>query len=175
VQLPSWAQVSPARRAHIARVTALLDRWALDMRIAPDERIAWLDAGRWHDALRDAAPDDLRRLVPASDLPERALHGPAAADRLAAEGEDRLDVLAAIRFHTIGHPDWDRTGRALYLADYLEPGRTFRDEEAIRLAASVPDDFDAAFRRVVELRISRARDDRYALHPLTVALWNRIR
>src|SRR3982750_4597599 len=123
IELPSWAQVSDKRRAHIQRVATLLAQWADAMRISPDERRDWVDAARFHDALRDA--------------PEM-LHGPAAAERLAKDGEQRQNVLDAIRFHTVGAPTWDRTGRGLYMADFLEPGRTFSHEDRAFLSAQVP-------------------------------------
>jgi hypothetical protein len=52
--LPSWAQVTEKRRAHIARVTALLDDWAGPLGLSAAERQAWHDVGVLHDALRDA-------------------------------------------------------------------------------------------------------------------------
>ncbi|HNV75936.1 MAG TPA: hypothetical protein PKH96_14755, partial [Gemmatimonadaceae bacterium] len=52
--LPPWAQVGERRRAHIARVTSLLDRWSDALHLTPAERQVWHDAGRYHDALRDA-------------------------------------------------------------------------------------------------------------------------
>ena len=57
------------------------------------------------------------------------LHGPAAAARFEREGETRQGVLDAVRYHTIGYLEWDRTGRALYMADFLEPGRSFSKRE----------------------------------------------
>ena len=72
-----------------SRVTALLDRWATDMHLDAVEAAAWHDAGRLHDALRDAPEADLRAVVPDPALPCGVLHGPAAAVRLAADGERR--------------------------------------------------------------------------------------
>ena len=63
VVLPSWARVTDKRRAHIARVTALLDQWARALASTPDERQAWHDVGVLHDALRDADEEELRRLL----------------------------------------------------------------------------------------------------------------
>ncbi|HRQ79046.1 MAG TPA: hypothetical protein PLY94_10660, partial [Gemmatimonadaceae bacterium] len=117
--LPEWAEVGEKRRAHIARVTALLDRWALQLRLDADEAQAWHDAGRWHDALRDASAETLRALADDAERPVETLHGPAAAVRLAREGETRRDVLDAIRWHTVGYAGWTRVGRALYMADFL--------------------------------------------------------
>ncbi|MDX2183796.1 MAG: hypothetical protein SFW08_07425 [Gemmatimonadaceae bacterium] len=173
--LPAWAIVSPKRRAHIARVTALLDRWAQQMALEPEEATAWHDAGRWHDALRDADEPTLRRMTAEPDTPYPMLHGPAAATLLEAEGERRRDVLEAIRWHTTGHADWSRTGRALYMADFLEPGRAFAREERAALADRVPSAFDATFREVVRERLIWSLREGRAVRPETVALWNAIR
>jgi len=174
-ELPPWAQVGERRRAHSARVTALLDAWSAAMRLDADERAAWRDAGRFHDALRDAPEPLLRELAGDAHAPALLLHGPAAAARLAREGETRAHVLEAVRFHTIGHAEWARTGRALYMADFLEPGRTFDVERRAELAAAVPEDFDAAFRRVVQHRIAWTLREGKALHEETARLWNAVR
>lgn len=172
--LPAWARVTDKRLAHIARVTALLDDWAAAMSLAPAEARAWHDAGLWHDALRDADEAELRRWG-GSDRPIQTVHGPAAAARLAHEGEAREDVLEAIRWHTLGHPRWARTGRALYMADFLEPGRSFLREERARLAARVPQEFDTVFRDVVRQRLEWTLREGKTLYPETAELWNHVR
>lgn len=172
IALPAWAIVSEKRRAHIARVTALLDAWAIAMRLDAAERDAWRDAGLWHDALRDAPAEVLRDLVPGSGFVIEMLHGPAAAVLLEREGEVRREVLDAVRYHTVGHAEWQRTGRALYMADYLEPGRTFARDDRAFLAAHVPHDFDGVFRHVVRQRIEWALREGKTLYPECVGLWN---
>lgn len=173
--LPPWAVVTAARRAHTNRVTALLDAWALALGIPTEEARAWHDAGRWHDALRDAPETDLRRLVDDPATPVPLLHGPAAARRLAADGESRDDVLDAIRWHTTGRPGWSRTGRALYMADFLEPGRTFDADSRAALAARATADFEGTFREVVRARLIWCLREGRALHPGQVALWDEVR
>jgi 2-amino-4-hydroxy-6-hydroxymethyldihydropteridine diphosphokinase len=177
VDLPAWAQVSDKRRGHIQRVTDLLDRWADRMQLARDEAAAWHDAGRWHDALRDAPASALGALIGEEwrDRPERAWHGPAAAATLRHTGEARADVLDAITWHTLGHADWSRTGRALYMADFLEPGRPFAARDRAFLATLVPTDFDGTFRQVVRWRVEWTVREGNALFPETVQLWNRVR
>lgn len=175
IELPPWARVSARRRAHIARVTSLLLQWADTMRITPDERRSWRDAGLWHDALRDAPDETLRELAPGLSYPVEMLHGPAAATRLARDGEARMDVLDAIRWHTVGCGTWGRTGRALYLADFLDPGRRFMREDRATLAAKVPDSFDAVLRQVVRIRLEWSLREGNQLFPETIALWNAVR
>jgi HD superfamily phosphohydrolase YqeK len=173
--LPSWAIASPKRREHIGRVTALLDRWATTMAIPDAERVAWHDAGLLHDALRDAEEPLLRELTHDRSAPFEILHGPAAAARLEALGESRRDVLDAIRWHTLGNPAWARTGQALFMADFLEPGRKFMVAERAWLAQMVPDDFAGVFRQVVKCRLEWSLREGKGLHPETVAMWNAVR
>jgi 2-amino-4-hydroxy-6-hydroxymethyldihydropteridine diphosphokinase len=174
--MPVWAQVSEKRLAHIARVTALLDEWARALGLPAEEAERWHDAGRLHDALRDAPEAELRAL--AGDLPGyevEMLHGPAAAARLAADGESRTELLEAIRYHTVGSERWGRLGRALYMADYLDPGRKFSRGDRAYLAAQVPHDFDATFRQVLRARLEWSLREGMRLFPEAVALWNAVR
>jgi 2-amino-4-hydroxy-6-hydroxymethyldihydropteridine diphosphokinase len=168
--LPSWAQVSKGRGKHIQRVTALLGTWAEAMDLAAEERQCWLDAGRFHDALRDAPVDELRALAGSRLAEVELLHGPAVAAKLEREGETRRNLLDAIRYHSIGWKNWDRVGKALYMADYLEPGRTFEVERRAVLSQRVPVDFDGAFRDVVRSRMAYAREQGFTEYPESVEL-----
>ncbi|MES2177775.1 MAG: hypothetical protein V4550_07895 [Gemmatimonadota bacterium] len=176
IKLPEWACVTPKRTAHISRVTALLDQWSSEMHLVPADARAWHDAGRLHDALRDAPESTLRQL--AGDVPGyevEMLHGPAAAERLRADGERRTELLDAIRHHTVGSVEWGRLGRALYMADYLEPGRKFSRADRAFLAEQVADDFDGTFRQVVRARLEWSLREGMRLYQQTVELWNSVR
>lgn len=175
VELPSWAIVTDKRRAHIARVVALLRTWAEQLALSPVEVQAWVDAGAWHDALRDADEATLRADTGDHTRPFGMLHGPAAAIRLTALGESRQDVLDAIAWHTVGQSNWSRVGRALYMADFLEPGRAFMQADRAFLASGVPLAFDQVFRQVVRMRLEWAIREGKGLAPETVALWNQVR
>lgn len=174
IELPVWAKVTPRRFAHISRVTALIESWADEMRIAADERECWRDAALYHDALRDAPAEELREIVDDHTIPDELLHGPAAAVVLARAGETRTDVLEAVRWHTVGCRRWQRCGRALYMADYLEPGRPFGAADRAYLASRVPADFDATLRQVVRERLAWMLREGYELPPETVGLWNEL-
>jgi HD superfamily phosphohydrolase YqeK len=173
--LPVWAQVSERRLSHIQRVTSLLRAWSAAMRIAPDEANAWIDAGTWHDALRDAPLPELRELTGDYTSPDGLIHGPAVAIKLEAEGENRKELLDAIRYHTVGCARWNRTGRALYMADYLEPGRKFLAEDRGFLASQVPHNFDGVFRQVVRFRLEWSVREGNHIFPETFELWNSLR
>jgi predicted HD superfamily hydrolase involved in NAD metabolism len=175
ITLPAWAQVSKKRLEHITRVVQLLGHWAQAMKLPDDEASRWTAAGLLHDALRDAPEEMLRALSGDGERPAHLLHGPAAAVRAEQDGERRQDVLDAVRHHTVGCAEWTRTGRALYLADFLEPGRNFLKSERAFIAGVVPLDFDAAFRQGVRLRIEWSLRQDGELFPSTVALWNAVR
>jgi HD superfamily phosphohydrolase YqeK len=173
--LPEWAQVSEKRRSHIARVTALLESWASHIARDAAEASALRDVGLWHDGLRDADEPLLRELSADPTAPLDVLHGPAAATLLARNGETRGEVLDAVRWHTLGSPRWGRVGRALYMADFLEPGRKFALTDRAYLAAQVPNDFDGTFRQVVRMRLEWSLREGKELFPETVELWNTVR
>ena len=175
-ELPSWACVSEKRVAHIGRVTSLLDEWAKALALPEADARMWHDAGVYHDALRDAPEDMLRAF--AGDLPGYTvdmLHGPAAAAQMAARGELRGELLNAVRYHTVGSSEWGRIGRALYMADYLEPGRKFSRSDRAYLAAQVPHAFDATFRQVLRARLEWSLREGMRLFPEAIALWNTVR
>lgn len=172
LDLPTWAQVNAKRVAHIERVTTLLNQWATAMRLSREEALGFLDAGRLHDALRDAPEEELREITGDHRSPPGLLHGPAAATLLERDGERRRDVLDAIRYHTVGSPGWGIVGKALYMADYLEPGRKFSRQDRHFLSALVPTAFDVVFRQVVRLRLEWSIREGNHIFPETVTLWN---
>jgi HD superfamily phosphohydrolase YqeK len=175
-ELPAWAEAGPRRRAHMARVARLMDAWAAQLGLDEAERMRWRAAAWLHDALRDADPERLRAMLD-SDRPEwpaGLLHGPATAARLEAEGVRDEALLRAVAWHTIGHPEMDRLGHALYIADYIEPGRTYEPERLAVLRARMPAALDAVLREVAERRIGHLLRSGRALAPESVAFWNRL-
>jgi HD superfamily phosphohydrolase YqeK len=174
-ELPDWACAAEKRRAHIGRVAALLGEWAQALGLSESERTRWVAAGWLHDVLREAHPDELRPLVPQAfrDLPGKLLHGPAAAERLAGEADPEL--LEAIRYHTLGSARFERLGRALYLADFLEPGRRYEPEWTAALRARMPHEFDDVLREVVEARVRHVTESGSTLHPETRALYEQVK
>ena len=173
--LPKWAQVSEKRRAHIGRVTTLLLEWARALDLSDAETSLWRDAGVYHDALRDAEEPLLRSLSGKATALAEMLHGPAAAEMMKREGERRDELLQAVAYHTVGHANFQRAGRALYMADFLEPGRNFAAADRDYLRRHVEHDFDSTFRQVVRMRIEWTVREGKALFPETVEMWNGVR
>lgn len=172
--LPEWAAVGPSRRAHMVRVSELLGAWADALGLSDWDRCRWRAAGFLHDALREVAPDVLRPKVPPnqSSLPGPILHGPAVAERLRVHGVLDGELLIALTYHTVGHASLGMLGRALYAADFLDPGRTFIPEWRAGLRARMPAELDAVTRDIVGARVRHVVDRGLDLLPDTVGFWN---
>jgi HD superfamily phosphohydrolase YqeK len=168
-ELPVWAVAKTKRREHVARVAALMREWAEALGLAANDVARWTAAGTLHDALRDADRDELRRDVPPEfrGLHDALLHGPAAAERLRSEADE--EMLDAIRYHTLGYAGFGRLGRALYLADFMEPGRRFDPEWTASLRARMPREMEAVLREVVAARVAHVDGETGSVHPLTLA------
>ncbi|WP_455381090.1 bis(5'-nucleosyl)-tetraphosphatase (symmetrical) YqeK [Salinispira pacifica] len=121
-------------------------------------------AGLAHDLAREWRDEDLVELAatdgqPFSDL-ERArpllLHGRAAALFLSGRfGVDNENVLDAIRHHTFGRAGYPDLGKALFLSDYLEPGRKY-STAALREAV-LGRSLDGAVAAVIEDAIAKGK------------------
>lgn len=175
-RLPEWAEAGGARRAHMERVAGLLDGWAAAEGLGEPERVRRRALGYLHDALKDADTPALRALVPdpMRDLPEPVLHGPAVAERLRHEGVDDAPFLDALRWHTLGHPSLDRAGRALYAADFLEPGRDLRNPWRSGLRARMPAEADRVLVEIVGARLGYLLERERPIRPETLAFWNHL-
>lgn len=171
-RLPDWAEVTPARVAHIERVAALASTWAARMRVSEAEGARWLHAVWLHDALRDATAATLDRWAGDAPGPLELRHGPASAARAEADGETDRGVLDAVRYHSVGFAGWDMAGRVLYCADYLEPARAFRRERRAELAARFPDDPAAVLAAVAAERLAHLVTSGWPLIEPTVRFWN---
>ena len=156
------------------RVAELLDEWSVAAGLNPVERRRRVALGYLHDALKGAAPDALRELLdpPLRDLPGPVLHGPAAAELLAREGVDDLSFLRAVRYHTLGHPDFDEAGRALYAADFLDPGRDLRNRWRAELRERMPAEGPTVVRDILHARIKHLLNRNRPVRLETIAFWN---
>ena len=173
-ELPSWAEVTPARYRHMERVATLMGQWATGLGLSASDRERWLAAAWLHDSLRDADAEALRGTVPEPFRrdPGPLLHGPAAAERLSGIVDEEVE--AAIRFHTIGHSSLTAVGKALFLADFLEPGRDFSTEWRASLRERMPHDMDAVLIEVLEARIRHLLERRKPIRPETAAFWTAV-
>lgn len=156
------------------RVAKLLGAWAETLGLDAEEAARWRAAGFLHDALRDAEPEALRpRVSPElAALPASLLHGPAAAERLRVDGVDDGELLRAIAFHTVGSSDFRRLGRALYAADFLEPGRPYLPDWRAELRGRMPAELDGVVEEIIRARIRHRLDLGEQVLPRTLDFWN---
>lgn len=172
--LPDWAIAGDRRRAHMARVAELMGNWADTLGLTTDDRTRWVAAAYLHDALRDEDPTVLRRRVPPVErpLPGPVLHGPAAAERLRIDGVLDGELLLAVAWHTLGDPRFGPLGRALYVADFLEPGRSYLPEWRAELRGRMPGALDEVTLEVARARMGRGLERGAPVQARTVDFWN---
>ena len=144
------------------------------MGLGEEEIARWRAAGILHDALRDASPADLVRILPERlrQLPPKAYHGPAAAILLRADGVSDRGLLRAVRWHTLGSKKFGRLGRALFAADFLEPGRTAKRRWRERLRVRASRDLNRVVTEIVRNRIDYRVRAELPVHPRTIGFWN---
>lgn len=171
-RFPEWARCEAGRREHALRVAELMEGWAEELELPRTDQVRWRAAAVLHDALRDARTEELR---PWTDLdwPAPILHAPACAGRLRREGVEDEELLRAIAYHPVGHPDFSDLGAYLFMADFLEPGREFLEEPRQRIRLLLPEQKEEGLRSVVALRIAHRLEQRGEIRPETVELWNR--
>jgi HD superfamily phosphohydrolase YqeK len=170
--LPDWAEMTPERLEHVRRVAELAAHWAEAIGVPDSERNRWLRAIWLHDALRDASPETLHEWASSTPGPIELRHGPASAARAKAEGETDRGVLDAVRYHSVGLPEWDMVGRVLYCADYLEPGRAFDREQRAALAEEFPRRSRHVLREVARTRLLHVIQSGWPLLDPMVRFWN---
>ena len=134
-----------------------------------------------HDVARAAKKSEILRLadhygMPTLDLERRAavtLHGPVGAELLRHEdGLEDDEILAAVRWHTTGHPTLTPLGQLVFIADKLEPRKikSYPYQKELRHIAN--EDLGRAVLeflcRESALRLQRRRP----VHPASVATIN---
>jgi HD superfamily phosphohydrolase YqeK len=172
--LPAWAVVGAQRIEHIARVVTLLGQWGAALGVAAEETARWERAALLHDALRDADAPTLSRYPPLPPWPMKTWHGPAAASAAAADGERDTGVLEAVRYHSFGYARWDDAGRMLYIADYVEPGRTYERARLDDFIARVPSEPRIVLREVAAMRLGWRLHNGGRMARETWEFWNSI-
>jgi predicted HD superfamily hydrolase involved in NAD metabolism len=80
------------------------------------------------------------------------------------------EVLDAIRCHTLGRPGMGKLAQALFVADYIEPGRRFAGLSKARRAAqeSLSEGVTVKAAQTIEYLLSKGRK----VHPRLVETWN---
>lgn len=159
---------SAHRRQHSLAVAELAQQLA---QVHGDNPAGAYLAGVTHDLAREwsrpALLAEAARLGLEVDDHERAepllLHGPIVAAWLEAKGWGGPAEWEAVRFHTTAAPQMGRLARIVYIADAVEPGRTYPEASSLReLALS---DLDRGYGRVLQDGIRYLEARGLSVHP----------
>jgi nicotinate-nucleotide adenylyltransferase len=129
-----------------------------------------LIAGELHDCAKELAEDEQRKMAQerCGDLftDFKLLHSPAGAtmarEKFGIEDEEILD---AITYHTTGRGNMPVLDKIVYLADKIEPSRTYTDLSEMRKVAEY--DLDEAVRMCLGSVMDKFRKQNREHHPLT--------
>jgi predicted HD superfamily hydrolase involved in NAD metabolism len=169
------SDLSEASLAHCERVAATARVLAVRFGVDPD--LAAL-AGLLHDRSRDESDAEL--LASANELGlatlpierERPylLHARVAAERARRElpGLDER-VVAAIEAHTVGSAEMTDLDKVVYLADMIEPARTYPGVEDLRRECSI-DSLAECFRDGYGRALRDVIDKGRPVHPVSTAV-----
>ncbi|GAA5344481.1 bis(5'-nucleosyl)-tetraphosphatase (symmetrical) YqeK [Planifilum fimeticola] len=98
-------------------------------------------------------------------------HAPVGAEAVREElGIDDEEVLNAIRSHTTGRPGMSLLEKVIFLADYIEPGRSFSGVEEVRRLAR--EDLDRAILKALDNTIVYLVERGFKVYPLTILTRN---
>jgi predicted HD superfamily hydrolase involved in NAD metabolism len=176
-------RLSTARFAHtegvVITATAVAARYTLDP--TPLRLAGWI-----HDAAKELPDAELlaeaKRLGCTIRPVERAapflLHGRVAIG-LAREalGIDDPAVSSAVETHTTGDPAMSTPDKVFYLADLIEPSRTFgwiAQARALVEAGTTPADLDVALLFALTCQLRRLLKRGALIDPRAIALHNRL-
>lgn len=164
--------LSPHRQHHVLgvahTVTMLAARHGL-----PVERA--MLAGLLHDVYKETPPDRIQALVarlggaiPPEDLPFPSLwHGYCAGLMAQRElGLDEQELFEAVMLHTTADANVGALTRALFVADFAEPGR--KPKSAPRVLEAACRDLDAGFREALRAKTEHMQGQRKRLSPRAI-------
>ncbi|NMB40422.1 MAG: HD domain-containing protein [Firmicutes bacterium] len=135
-------------------------------------------AGLLHDYAKNFSFEELRSIALENDLADEValqepalLHAPVGAWLLETElGITDKEILEAVRMHTTGAAGMSLLAKIVYLADFIEPGRTHAGVKKIRKTAF--SDLEKALLCAVGFTLGRLLDRKKIIHPNSVFFYN---
>ncbi len=134
-------KLKPARFEHTKRVVET----AVELAEAYGEDIEKTKiAAAFHDYAKYRDVEEMKRwIIKETALPKDLLlyhhelwHGPVGAYLVRVEHDVMdTDILSAITYHTTGHANMTLLEKIVFLADYIEPGRSFPGVDEVRKVA----------------------------------------
>ncbi|MBT9283575.1 MAG: bis(5'-nucleosyl)-tetraphosphatase (symmetrical) YqeK [Hydrogenibacillus schlegelii] len=164
------AELSPKRYRHVLDVAETARTLAPRAGVPEEEAVL---AALLHDRCREWPKAELEavlrryRDVVWLDYAPVIWHGPVAS-YVAREryGIENVRVLEAIYYHTTGRGAMSSLDLVLWVADYIEPGRTFPEADVARKLAET--DLEAAFRYGLSRSLIELIERGEKIHP---AMW----
>ena len=155
------AELKPHRMEHTAYVVqtaiALAERFHVDPKKA---RLAAL----LHDCAKSFSAEQLIRYADTEPPILPILHAPAGADYAKnVYGVEDEEVLRAIRLHTTGDAGMSDLEKVVYLADMIEPSRSYEGVNEIRNAT----DLNTMMRLALSRSIWYIKERNFEVHPAT--------
>ena len=161
----------PKRLRHVYGVreeaSRLADRWGVDPQTAEE-------AGLLHDVTKKLDTDgqlllaDKYGIIISDSEREnpKLLHAITGSEYARREFGVSQEVCDAIRWHTTGRPEMTMLEKVIYLADCIEPNRTYPGVEDLRAACY--DDIDKAMCIALKMSINVVRERGDVLHAATL-------
>lgn len=173
------SRLGPASAEHCLRVAAAAERIAEAYGV---DRETARTAGLLHDWSRDLSDEDLLAEADRHSLPidpvdvarPYLLHARAAAADL-RESRPGIpeDVLGAVEAHTLGAEAPSDVDKVVYVADMVEPARSFRGADDLRAAVGEVT-LDELYAMACATTLVHLVESRRLIHPQTVRSWNAI-
>ncbi|KKM11190.1 hypothetical protein SY88_09875 [Clostridiales bacterium PH28_bin88] len=138
-------------------------------------------AGLLHDYARDLPEEQLKEMAIANNLISHPvdfllpvlLHAPVGAYLVSRDlGILDQEILDAIARHTIGNPTMSVMEKVIFLADMIEPGRSFPGADDLRRTAE--QDLDKAMLAAFDSALSYVISRGSLIHPVTVEARNNL-
>lgn len=173
-------KVPPGLAEHVLRVSDEAVRLATVHGVDRDAaRIAALG----HDLLRAHSPERLlaiaREQAYAADPVDLAapilLHGPLAVAILREQYRVHdADILGAAAAHTTGRAGMTQLQKLIFVADKIEPHKMGGRPPVIHVGDLADADLDAAMLAYLDYHVAMALEQRWQLHPNTIAARNEL-
>lgn len=168
-------QLSPALCRHCEGVAETAATLAATLDVST--RQAYL-AGWLHDCAREWPEETLFAFAREHGIETDAfalrhpvlLHAAVGAALAHSWGVTDSQILAAIRNHTLGYPGMSALEQLIYVADKIEPGRTYCGVDELR--DLVKRDFNQGLIHVASHSMAYVLQKEQPMHPLTVSFWN---
>lgn len=167
--------LSEKRYLHTLRVRQLAKQIAekCDVNVTQVEKAALI-----HDYLKETPNEQLKQYIASANDPDQILtahpilwHGPAAAEIAPNEfGITDQHIIDAIRYHTTGRPHMSVVEEIVFIADYMEPARSFPGIEDVRNATeeSIEKGIACALGNTITYLVRQHAK----IHPLTFGAYN---